>query len=242
VSEPRLLRVTTSAGLREKRLSALLEGRDPRDPRLRAAVEDAQVAGSLELAGIAATPREVALARGGGASAPEVQNLLRALRAAPPAAPLDVDRLRAWQAAATGGSGAWRTAERARAGGPPPAPARFVELRLRTLEQWLGVDSGRELTPCQQGALAMARIVEILPWDDGNGRVARLAASHLVVRAGARPPVLLGSDAGRLREALQAAFQLHTEPLCALLEEASERALDVMIAAVEAGVLGRAPD
>jgi Fic family protein len=117
-----------------------------------------------------------------------------------------------------------------------------VDLRLRTLEQWLGVDSGRELTPFQQGALAMARIVEILPWDDANGRVARLAASHLVVRAGGRPPVLTGADAGRLRETLQAAFQLVTEPLCALLEEASERALDVMIAAVEAGALARAPE
>jgi hypothetical protein len=241
VSEPRLLRVTTSASLREKRLRAVLGGRDPRDPRLRAAVDDAMVAGSLELAGFAVTPPEVAAARAGAGANPAVQGLLRALRAVDAAAPLDVDRLRAWHAAAMGTTGAWRAAERAREGGPPPAPARFIDLRLRTLEQWLGVESGRELAPFQQGALAMARIVEILPWDDGNGRVARLAAAHLMVRAGSRPPVLAGADAPRLRETLQAAFQLHTEPLCALLQEASERALDVMIAAVEEGALERAP-
>jgi hypothetical protein len=242
VSEPRLLRLTASAAVREKRLLALLDGRDPRDARLRAAVEDAQVAGSLALAGIDATPREVAAARAGAEAPPAVHGLLRALRAGDPAAPLSLGLLRAWHAAATAGAGALRTAERERAGGPPPAPGPFVELRLRTLEEWLAVDSGRELKPSQQGALAMARIVEILPFDDGNGRVARLAASHLMVRAGARPPVLLGDDAGRLRDALQAAFQLHTEPLCALLDEAAERALDVMIAAVEHGALARAPE
>jgi Fic family protein len=75
--------------------------------------------------------------------------------------------------------------------------------------------------------------MEILPFDDGNGRVSRLAASHLMVQGGARPPILVGADKARLDEALQAAFQLHTEPLAALLDEASERVVDVMIRALE---------
>lgn len=126
-----------------------------------------------------------------------------------------------------------RRGERERADGPPPAPPRFVEGRLRIVEEWLAAGSGGELKAAQQGALVMARVVEILPFDDANGRVARLAASHLMVRAGARPPVLWADDAGRLQEALAAAFALHTEPLCALLEEASARAMDVMIRALE---------
>jgi Fic family protein len=93
----------------------------------------------------------------------------------------------------------------------------------------MNADSGRELKPAQQGALVMARLVEVLPFEDGNGRVARLAASHLMVRAGMRSPILRGEDRGRLEESLQRAFRFETEPLCALLEEASERALDVMI-------------
>ena len=79
----------------------------------------------------------------------------------------------------------------------------------------------------------MARVVEILPFDDGNGRVARLAASHVMVGAGSRPPILTGDDRGRLVQCLQAAFQLQTEPLASLLDEAAERALDVMIATLE---------
>ena len=81
----------------------------------------------------------------------------------------------------------------------------------------------------------MARIVEVLPFHDGNGRVARLAASHLLVRRGRRPPILVAGDGPRLVEALQAAFRLETEALATLLAEASERALDVMIQALERG-------
>jgi hypothetical protein len=74
--------------------------------------------------------------------------------------------------------------------------------------------------------------MEILPFDRGNGLVARLAASHLMMRAGSRRPILVGGDAERLREALDAAFQLQTEPLARLLDDAAERALDVLIGAL----------
>ena len=81
----------------------------------------------------------------------------------------------------------------------------------------------------------MARIVEVLPFDDGNGRVARLAASHLMTAGGRRPPILVAGDGPRLVAALDAAFRLDTEPLATLLEEASGRALDVMTQALEKG-------
>ena len=89
--------------------------------------------------------------------------------------------------------------------------------------------SPRDLTPDQAAAVALARLVEILPFDDANGRVSRLAASHVMVRGGMRPPILVAGDAPRLRAALESAFRLETEPLVALLAEASGRALDVMV-------------
>ena len=82
--------------------------------------------------------------------------------------------------------------------------------------------------------MALARIVEIRPFDDANARVARLAASHLMVRGGMRPPILVKGDGPRLRASLEAAFRLETEPLVALLVEASGRALDVMIQTLSA--------
>jgi Fic family protein len=159
--------------------------------------------------------------------------LWQAQRALPRETPLGPAELLLLHEAVVGDAVGFRTREAAREPGPPPAPPAFIESRLRQLAEWLDGASGRELRPAQAGALALARIQEILPFDEGNGRVSRLAASHVMVRAGARPPVLVGGDLPRLEAALQAAFRLETEPLASLLEEASERALDVMIQTLE---------
>jgi hypothetical protein len=216
-----LLRLAPSAAVLEKRLRALLGDLREQDvPRLREAVEEAQVLGSLDLAGREGT-------------AEEVRALHAARQAVPAGAALNAAALLAWSAALTGRPAGWRRTDRTREGGPPPAPAAFVESRVRVLEQWLAEPSGRELAAAPQAALVLARVHEILPFDEGNGLVARLAASHVMVRAGARPPVLVAADRPRLDAALTAAYQLDTEPLCRLLEDASARALEVMVKALE---------
>lgn len=229
MAEPRpLIRLSPSAAAKEKRLATLLGGRDPSSLDLVEAVRDAQVLGSLELAGETSTIEDVRAAHRGEPSSAAAAGLMRAFGAVDPVSPLTVPALLAWHRDLGLGAG-FRTRERPRAQGPPPAPVDFIASRLAILQEWLSVESSRELKPAQAGALAMARILEILPFEAGNGRVARLAASHLMVRAGARPPVLVGADAPRIESAVGAAFQLATEPLTTLLEEASERALDVMI-------------
>jgi Fic family protein len=223
------LRLEASQALKERRLTALLGERPENDPELLAVVRDAQVLGSLELAGLSLSWEAVR----SGAPPAEVLALRRAQARVAPQAPLDREALLEWHAEVTGTNIGFRRSERTREGGPPPAPAEFVTSRLRLLEEWLAMESGRELRPSQAAALALARIVEVLPFDDANGRVSRLAASHLMVRGGLRPPILVKGDQPRLEAALQAAFQLETEPLARLLEEASGRALDVMIQTLE---------
>lgn len=230
----KLLRLAPSAAVKQKRLATLLGGRSPDgEPRLWAAVEDAQLLGSLQLAGFDFAWEQVLASRRGERVPAALADLRRAHAAVPRDAGFSLDALRAWHAAAAGTPSAWRRAIRPRDPGPPPAPPAFIASRLELLASWLKADSSRELGAAQAGALVMARLIEIAPFDDANGRVARLAASHMMVRAGARPPVLVGADRPRLEAALQAAFQLHTEPLTALLEEASERALDVMLQTLE---------
>ena len=228
-----LLRLGPSAAAKEKRLASLLAGREISGLGLAEAVRDVQLFGSLELAGETTTLDEVRAARIGQPSSAAATGLVRAAGAVDPGSPLTVDALQSWhRALGLQASAGFRTRDRSRELGPPPAPAEFIPSRLGLLQEWLSVESSRELKPAQAGALAMARILEILPFDRGNGRVARLAASHLMVRAGARPPILVGADGSRIEACLQAAFQLSTAPLTSLLDEASERALDVMIQAL----------
>jgi hypothetical protein len=228
------IRLSPSAALKEKRLHALLGGRDPADPTLRQAVEDAQLVGSLELAGIPCTREDLEGARGGSAAA-AIRGLREARAAVPPGAPFSLSALLAWHRAATGRAAGFRRVEYTRPEGPPPAPAEFITDRLEVLEQWLGAESGRELGPAQQGALVLVRLVDIVPFEEANGRVSRLAASHLMERGGMRPAILVGADRQRLETCLHAAFRMETEPITTLLREASERALDVMIRTLEKG-------
>jgi hypothetical protein len=169
---------------------------------------------------------------GGPLPAGEAERLARARRSVESGAPLTVAAIRTWHRELTGADSLRARERPPRPEGPAPAPVAFVESRLAILEQWMQVESGRELKPSEQGALVLARLVEISPFEEEDGLVARLAASHVVVRAGGRPPVLVAEEAPRLGAALGAAFRLDTEPLTALFDDASERALDVLLAAL----------
>jgi len=228
------LRLEPSTAVKERRLATLIaeRGLRPDDPGLRTIVEDAQLLGSLELAGFRFSWDDVRSSRALGAGPAEILALRRAQTAVPADAPFSVAAIHAWHEALAGPAGLRRGARER--DGAPPAPAEHVESRLATLALWLEVAGPRDLAPDQAAAIALARLVEILPFDDANGRVSRLAASHLMLRGGLRPPILVAGDAKRLRAALEAAFRLETEPLTALLAEASGRALDVMIQTLSA--------
>lgn len=234
--EVRGVRLDGGRERKRRRLDAALAGRDPGALALPEVVRDAQVLGSLELAELSWSWDDVRRARANPEQAPaEIVRLQQAVGAVPRGDPFSVGALLAWHRAVSGEGAGLRTVDVETPAPPPPAPGVFVESRLQILEQWLSEDSTGELRPAGRGALVLARLVEIRPFTSANGRVARLAASHLMEAAGAEPPILVGGDAPRLEAALQRAFQLDTEPLVELLDEASERSLDVQLQALESG-------
>ncbi len=223
------LRPVPSAAVKERRLARLLEERGIRadDALLAGLVQDAQLLGSLELAGLRFTWDEVRTSRATGEGPPPILALRRAQAAVPRDAALSVGAICAWHEALAGPAG-FRTQEHRREGAPT-APAGRIEEKLESLADWIETAATRDLTPDQAAAVVLARVVEIRPFDDENGRVSRLAASHVMVRGGMRPPILVAGDAPRLRDAIESAFRLETGALVELLAEASSRALDVMI-------------
>lgn len=239
------LRLGPSVALRERRLTRLLQergiGRD--DPRLVRVVEDALAVGSLELAGIRISWEE---ARAAGGGPPALAALRRARAAVAAHEPVSLGALRSWHEALAGPAGfrgadvetaAARPDASAAQGARAGAPAAFIEDRLASLAEWLDAGGSASLSPEQKAAVALARVVEIRPFDDANGRVSRLAAAQLLGRAGLAPPILVAGDAARLQAALASAFALETGPLVELVQEASGRALEVMAQALERGLV-----
>ena len=229
------MRIRPATDAKAKRLGLLLaaKGREASDPELADVVADAQLLGSLELAGFRSSWEEVRASRLSGNGPEEVRAVRRAQAAVPGGALVTVAAVRAWHEALLGKLG-FRQTERERDDAATAPPER-IEERLQTLEEWLCSAGVRDLKPEQAAGLAYARILEILPFEDGNGRVARLAASQLMVGGGQPPPILAAADGPYLRACLNAAFRLDTGPLVSLLAEASSRALDVMIQTLERG-------
>jgi hypothetical protein len=238
------LRLEPSAAARERRLERLLAERGvPRnDARLASVVEDAQLVGSLGLSGISVSWEDARASRGTGGGPPALLALRRARGAVAPSEPVTLAALRAWHAAIAGPAGFRRLElDPSSASGTgadrPAAPVEFIESRLEDLVAWLQAAGSDALRPEQKAAVALARIAEVRPFDDANGRVSRLAAAHVMDRAGLAPPILVAGDDARLRAALQAAFRLETGPLVDLIHEASGRAHDVMIQSLERGLV-----
>jgi len=221
------LRLEPSVAVREGRLARLLAARGlaAEDVRLARIVEDAELVGSLELAGLPVSWED---ARAG--SLPQLEALRRAREAVPREARLTLAAVKAWHEALAGPIG-FRRVDAA------GARAEFIEDRLASLVEWLEARGVEDLAAEEKASVALARIVEIRPFDEANGRVARLAAAHVMRRAGLAPPILVGGDGPRLQAALEAAHRLETGPLVELVREASGRALDVRIQSLERGLV-----
>jgi hypothetical protein len=216
---------TSSGAARRRALEERLKGRDEASLRtLRGLVEDAELVGSLALAGIDVEWEAV---RAGTLSPPAA-----ALRRAQRLFPFD---LLALCNAVSDGEGLRREAL-GRAEGPPTAPPERIEPRLQALGSWLEAGSVAALPPPAAAGLVLVRVLEISPLARANGRLGRLVAAYVMASRGELRPVLVAADRDRLTHAVLAAFAMNTAPLVTLLAEASDRAADVMLQAIGKGL------
>jgi hypothetical protein len=96
-----------------------------------------------------------------------------------------------------------------------------VEIACR----WFGAESFLELTPVEQAAIVLLRIVEISPFESGNDRTARISASLFTLRAGL-PPLILGeAERAAYSAALDEARRISTRPMVELLASGVEKTL-----------------
>ncbi len=106
---------------------------------------------------------------------------------------------------------------------PPPALAvgPYMERLGKELKDGPGVKSAIHFA-----AEAHAKFTAIHPFEDGNGRAARLLANAILVEAGLYPITIEFADKERYLDCLKASNNKDLSPMCALFSELMEEALD----------------
>jgi Fic family protein len=117
-----------------------------------------------------------------------------------------------------------------------PPPAQAIPSRMAEYTAWLartGDDQavGRGLHPVARAAHAHFWLVDIHPFVDGNGRVARLLMNLLLFQAGYPIAIIRQEDGAAYHAALEAGHESRLDPFLLLVAEAVDRTLDMFLAA-----------
>ncbi len=110
-----------------------------------------------------------------------------------------------------------------------PPPAGEVPRLVRRFLDWL--NSGPDLHPVELAAVAHAYLVAIHPFEDGNGRTARLLMNLLLMRAGYPMAVIRRERRRSYLRALEAADSGNARPIARLVARAVDESLTLYLAA-----------
>jgi len=113
-----------------------------------------------------------------------------------------------------------------------PPPAFEVPGLMRELLNWLEKNP-QELRPIEKAAVFHYRLVAIHPFDDGNGRAARLMMNLVLIRHGYPVTVIKNADRRRYYDTLRKADRGDLKPFVNFIARCVEQSLDLCLNAVE---------
>jgi Fic family protein len=113
-----------------------------------------------------------------------------------------------------------------------PPPAFEVPGLMKDLLGWLK-GNPEELRPVELAAVLHFRLVSVHPFDDGNGRVARLLMNLVLIRFGYPFAVLKRYDRRRYYDTLERADSGDSKPFVNFIARCVEESLDLYLSVVE---------
>ena len=112
----------------------------------------------------------------------------------------------------------------------PPEAGEITHL-VNDLVSWV-VTNEKRLHPVELAAIAHHKLVHIHPFDDGNGRTARLVMNVLLMRAGYPLATILKNDRKKYYDSLEKADKGNYTPFVRFVAQAVERSLALYLKAI----------
>ncbi|MEA1863863.1 MAG: Fic family protein [Euryarchaeota archaeon] len=112
----------------------------------------------------------------------------------------------------------------------PPDWSKVVGLMDRLIEDIAESETHRHRHPVETAAFLHHRFVEIHPFTDGNGRVARLLSNLYLILKGYLPVVIMTEDRGKYYQCLRAADAGDPAPFTDFIARAVDQSLTLYLA------------
>jgi fido (protein-threonine AMPylation protein) len=93
------------------------------------------------------------------------------------------------------------------------APPEFIERSLENMADWLGAESFSQIHPIEQCALAIARVIDIWPFEFGNLTVALVLGNSFLGKAGLAPFFILPEHRAEFDKAIAQSMTIDMQPL-----------------------------
>jgi len=113
-----------------------------------------------------------------------------------------------------------------------PPPAFEVPTLVKELLEWLTTNP-EELRPIETAAVFHYKLVSLHPFDDGNGRVARLLMNLLLLKNGYPFTVIKNVDRRRYYDTLRKADHNDLKPFVNFIARCVEQSLDLYLSAIQ---------
>ena len=104
--------------------------------------------------------------------------------------------------------------------GHEPMEVELIPYVVENALEWFNSDSFHEMHEVEKTALMLMKLVDIFPFEEGNGRTLRLFSSFFLLKAGYPPAIIGPATASQYAIALENCLKFHTQPLIDLLAEA----------------------
>jgi hypothetical protein len=93
--------------------------------------------------------------------------------------------------------------------------------------RWFAMDSFAELNPVEQAAIALLRLVELVPFEQNNQSSALITASLFTLRSGLPPIIVRPEQRQAYLAAIKEGLRMNTQPMVELVAETIEQTLDL---------------